>query len=155
MQYNSMTPTYSQLATASGNMDIVRSHELATEKLLDFFEMFEHQKKAVLAAKSAHQAGMEEYLSNSDADKLKVCNDHYSHLLNNFKIFTDDIQVTMDDYAAAKYQYQSVFPLGHPDGWSPLEEANQTLVAEAQAPHETLILTGVSADSSDPAAPVI
>lgn len=155
MQYNFMTPTYSQLATASDNMDIVRSHELAKEKLLDFFEMFEHHKKAVLAADSAHQAGMEEYLSNSDAEKLAVSNDHYSYLLDNFKMFMDDIQVTMDEYAAAKYQYLSVFPLGHPDGWSPEEEANQTLVAEAQAPHETLILTGISADSSDQAAPVI
>lgn len=150
-----MTPIYSQLATASDNMDIVRNHELAKEKLLDFSEMFEHHQKAVLAAESAHQAAMEEYLSNSDAEKLTVSNDHYGYLLDNFKMFIDDIKVTMDDYAAAKYQYQSVFPLGHPDGWSPLEEAHQTLVAEAQAPQATLILTGISADSSDQAAPVI
>ncbi len=98
--------------------DIVRNHEMAKQKMLDLFGMFNLQKDAILAADAAHQAGMEEYLVTRDAEKLEDRNDHYSALLENFKLLTESVQAAMDEYAAAKYHYLSVFPLGHADGLS-------------------------------------
>lgn len=113
-----MSNHYTAPACASNPMGIVATHETAKQKMLDLFSMFDQQKEAILAADAAHKAGVAEYLVNRDAEKLEDQNEHYSFLLDNFKLLTESVQVAMDEYAAAKYQYLSVFPLGHADGWS-------------------------------------
>ncbi len=132
MPHDTIAPT-----SASHPTDIVKTHEMAKQKMLDFFGMFHLQKEAILAADAAHQAGVAEYLVTRDAEKLEDQNNHYSDLLDNFKLLTEGVQAAMDEYAAAKYQYLSVFPLGHADDLSfpddePLVLAGSTASCENQ-----------------------
>lgn len=132
--------------TPANKMEVVRNHEMAKEKMLDFFDMFNTQKEAVLAATSAHSSCVQEYLVTSDVEKLEVDNAHFGRLLDNFNLLMKEAQVVIDQYDFAKYLYLSAFPLGQADGWSFPDDEIQNLADEAQAPHAASILTGMIAD---------
>lgn len=155
MPYAPVTPTHLHLANASAPIDIICKHLQAKDKLLDSYGMFDHQQKAILAAQSAHRSSYAEYQETGDVLKFEDSNVHYGSLLENFDIFLKDFSASMDEHVAAQYQYLSVFPLGHPEGLLAMEQENASLICDAHVPHDTLILTGTSVDSSNSAAPMI
>jgi len=109
-------------AIASNPVDIVKSHAMAKQEMLDHFDMFNQYKEAILAATAAHESSVREYLQTGDVMKLSADNEHFSGLLDNFNLIMQNAQLAMEKYDAAKYQYLSVFPLGHADDLSFPEE---------------------------------